>query len=97
MVLFVKSSLFSGAGKFKTAGVTGGIAVHEVGHSRLTITGVWLETSKNSASVGGIVRRSIAQIPSPESWLRHALGLWPYLFIAVSVFGFTYIALSGAR
>jgi hypothetical protein len=37
------------------------------------------------------------QIPSSVSALRRALELWPYVFIAVSVVGFVYIALNAVR
>lgn len=43
------------------------------------------------------MKRSITQRTSTESWLRYALGLWPYLVVAVSVVGLTYIALNAAR
>ena len=37
------------------------------------------------------------QRASSVSGLRHALQLWPYLFIAVSIAGLAYIALNGAQ
>ena len=37
------------------------------------------------------------QISSSVSGWRRALGLWPYLFIAVSITGLAYIALNAAR
>jgi hypothetical protein len=37
------------------------------------------------------------QILSSVSGLRHALQLWPHLFIAVSIAGLAYIALHGVR
>jgi len=43
------------------------------------------------------MRRPMKQIPSPVSGFRRALELWPYLFIAVSIAGFAYMALNGTR
>jgi hypothetical protein len=43
------------------------------------------------------MRSPITQIPSTLSGLRHVLELWPHLFVAVSVVGLAYIALSVAR
>jgi hypothetical protein len=42
--------------------------------------------------------RSLARQQSPSvSQLRYFLELWPYLFVAISVVGLTYIAWSSAR
>jgi len=61
----------------------------------------WLVTSGSSAdhqfSHGVVMRSPITQIPSILSGPRRILELWPYLFVAVSVVGLTYIALSAAR
>ena len=43
------------------------------------------------------MQRPITETPSSVSDLRRALGLWPYLFIAVSITGLAYIALNAAR
>jgi hypothetical protein len=43
------------------------------------------------------MQRPITGTPSSVSGLRRALGLWPYLFIAVSITGLAYIALNAAR
>ncbi len=43
------------------------------------------------------MQRPITQIPLVVSGLRRVLELWPYLFIAVSVVGLTYIGMSATR
>jgi hypothetical protein len=43
------------------------------------------------------MRRPITQIPSSVSDLRRALELWPYVFVAISIAGFVYIALNATR
>jgi hypothetical protein len=43
------------------------------------------------------MRKPVAQIPPTVSGLRRVLELWPYLLIAISIVGLTYLALSGAR
>jgi len=34
---------------------------------------------------------------SPRSWFRRAIEFWPYVFIAISVTGLAYIALTAVR
>jgi len=43
------------------------------------------------------MQRAITERPSSASGLRRALELWPYVFIAVSIAGFSYIALNATR
>jgi hypothetical protein len=38
-----------------------------------------------------------AQTETQQSILKRTIGLWPYVFIAISVIGFGYMALIAAR
>lgn len=44
-----------------------------------------------------VMQRPIGQRCSTVSFLKHALDLWPYLFIVVSVTGLAYSALKAAQ
>ncbi|MGC1645087.1 MAG: hypothetical protein WA741_04605 [Candidatus Sulfotelmatobacter sp.] len=43
------------------------------------------------------MERPTTQIPSTVNGLKRALELWPYVFIAISIAGLSYLALSAAR
>jgi hypothetical protein len=43
------------------------------------------------------MERPTTQIPSTVNGLKRALELWPYVFIAISIVGLSYLALSAAR
>ena len=47
--------------------------------------------------LGGDMPTPITQNYSLGSHLRRALGLWPYVFIAVSIAGLVYIASNAVR
>ena len=48
------------------------------------------------AKTGVVMRKELAE-KSSIVFLRRVLELWPYLFIAISVGGFAYIAVSSGR
>ena len=56
-----------------------------------------ISLSDTLSHLGGVMQTPITETPSSVSGLRRALGLWPYLFIAVSITGFAYMALNAAR
>jgi len=56
----------------------------------------WTEGAR-ILSQRGVMRKTIAQIPSSVSGLRRALELWPYVFVVISITGLAYIALTAGR